>query len=101
VQHSTLYWPIARFELDFKYETPYWYQRFKVSDWIATGIVEYIRLCTAALITIMDNYKITGINFSWYKGIKVKKTIFLLNINNFAPEITKLTYPFINLYAIE
>ena len=29
----------------------------------------------------------------------MKKTIFLLNINNYAPEVTKLTYPFICCYA--
>jgi hypothetical protein len=29
----------------------------------------------------------------------MKKTIFLLNIDNFAPEVTKITYPFIKLYA--
>jgi hypothetical protein len=27
------------------------------------------------------------------------KTIFLLNVNDFAPEVTKLTYPFIRCYA--
>lgn len=29
----------------------------------------------------------------------MKKTIFLLNVDNYAPEITKLTYPTINFYA--
>lgn len=29
----------------------------------------------------------------------MKKTIYLLNINNFAPSITRLTYPFIRCYA--
>jgi hypothetical protein len=29
----------------------------------------------------------------------MKKTIFLLNIDNFAPEVTRLTYPFICCYA--
>jgi hypothetical protein len=29
----------------------------------------------------------------------MKKKIYLLNIDNFAPEVTKLTYPFIRLYA--
>jgi hypothetical protein len=33
----------------------------------------------------------------WQKPIK--KTIFLLNINNYAPELTALTYPFIERYA--
>lgn len=33
----------------------------------------------------------------WYK--KPKKTIFLVNIDNYAPEITKLTYPLIERYA--
>ena len=31
--------------------------------------------------------------------INMKKTIFLLNINDYAPEVTKLTYPFIRCYA--
>ena len=30
---------------------------------------------------------------------KIKKTIFLLNINNFAPEVTAMTYPLIKFYA--
>jgi hypothetical protein len=29
----------------------------------------------------------------------MKKTIFLLNINNFEPDLTRLTYPFIRCYA--
>jgi hypothetical protein len=29
----------------------------------------------------------------------MKKIIYLLNIENFAPELTKITYPFINCYA--
>jgi hypothetical protein len=29
----------------------------------------------------------------------MKKTIYLLNINNYSPEITKLTYPYINNWA--
>jgi hypothetical protein len=33
----------------------------------------------------------------WQKPIK--KTIYVLNINNYAPEITKLTYPLIKQYA--
>ena len=33
----------------------------------------------------------------WQKPIL--KTIFLLNVDNYAPEITKLTYPFIEAYA--
>jgi hypothetical protein len=31
--------------------------------------------------------------------MKPSKTIFLLNINNFAPELTRITYPFIRCYA--
>lgn len=31
--------------------------------------------------------------------MKTSKTIFLLNIDNFAPELTRLTYPFIRCYA--
>lgn len=30
---------------------------------------------------------------------KIKKTIFLLNVDNYSPEITELTYPFIYKYA--
>lgn len=30
---------------------------------------------------------------------KIKKTIYLLNINNYAPEITSITYPWIERYA--
>lgn len=30
---------------------------------------------------------------------KTKKTVFTLNIDNYAPEITKLTYPFLETYA--
>lgn len=30
---------------------------------------------------------------------EIKKTIYLLNINNYEPEITRLTYPFIKRYA--
>jgi hypothetical protein len=33
----------------------------------------------------------------WQK--KIKKTIFVLNIDNYEPEITKLTYPFLKKYA--
>lgn len=33
----------------------------------------------------------------WQK--KLKKTIFTLSFNNYAPEVTKLTYPFIENYA--
>lgn len=33
----------------------------------------------------------------WEK--KIKKTIFLLNVDNYAPEITALTYPYIEKYA--
>ncbi len=31
--------------------------------------------------------------------MQIKKTIFLVNVDNYAPEITELTYPFIELYA--
>jgi hypothetical protein len=30
---------------------------------------------------------------------KIKKTIYVLNINNYGPALTKLTYPFIEFYA--
>lgn len=33
----------------------------------------------------------------WNK--KLKKTIFLLNVDNYAPQITELTYPYIQMYA--
>jgi hypothetical protein len=34
---------------------------------------------------------------AWNK--KIKKTIFTLNVDNYAPEITKLTYPYFKQYA--
>ena len=36
---------------------------------------------------------------SYFKKGTMKKTIFLLNIDNFAPEVTEITYPLIRYYA--
>lgn len=40
----------------------------------------------------MDGHKLISMN-------KIKKTIYLLNVDNYAPEITALTYPHIEFYA--